>query len=356
MIPPPLSRHILARRPTRAAKMCVALVSIATSSASSAATESIPQFQIVRFCEPTVARVVDGVVSPPIIFNRFTSDGKIMRLESRTDKDNRVISVRRVEVSDGEARALCEKGFPVDVLGVSAVQIASDAAERPKTILPTRPNLPTQFVIYNAYVGYGIYATYGSFWVPANMPSGHTYQVVDFTVTPSNYQNSGLNSHLAVSTLTVSDSNLDHDFDGKGAIFYGGTEAVCGAAQKTVLQSWAIQNYNDGANPPCGTYPGCSNPVFNGAAPPPWSSQPATCGAWDAATPNRFLVGSNISQESVYWRCQPGGACPEFVSPTVNSTSAYFRSGGAGVVFLHVLSAPVERSLTFTEVSSYTGP
>jgi hypothetical protein len=180
--------------------------------------------------------------------------------------------------------------------------------------------------------------------------------VVDFTVTPANYQNSGPNSHLAVSALTVSNSNLDHDFDGKGAIFYGGTEYVCGAGQKTMLQSWAIQNYNDGANPPRGAYPGCSNPVFNGSAPTPWSSQPATCGTWDAITPKRFLVGANIWQQSVYWRCQPGGTCPEFVSPSVDSASAYFRSGGAGVVFLHALTASVEWSLSFTGVSSYTAP
>jgi hypothetical protein len=121
-----------------------------------------------------VANVAEGRVSPPIIFNRFTREGKMMRLESRTDKDNRVIGIRRVEVSEGEARSLCEKGFPVDVLDISAIPKDSNAAERPKTVLPTRAFLPTEFVIYNSYVGYGIYATYGSFWVPANMPSGHT--------------------------------------------------------------------------------------------------------------------------------------------------------------------------------------
>ena len=96
--------------------------------------------------------------------------------------------------------------------------------------------------------------------VPAALPSGHTYQVVDFTVTPSNYQNSGPDSHLAVSVLTLSDSNLNNDFDGKGMTLWATTDMCLGGGKRAILQSWAIQNYiND--NEGCGTYPGCSNPV-----------------------------------------------------------------------------------------------
>ena len=59
----------------------------------------------------------------------------------------------------------------------------------------------------------------------------------------------------------------------------------------------------------------------------------------------------------MYWRCQPGGTCPEFVSPSVDSSTAYFRSGGAGVVFLHALGTEnVAWSLSFTNVTSYTNP
>ena len=290
---------------------------------------------------------------PPIIFNRFTSDGPLMRLEGRADKDNRISGIKRIAVSDDEVKHLCDSGFPVAVLDVSEAPKASKSGNRPKTFVPPLTVLPTEFSIYRS--GYGFYlpwTTYGSFWVPNTMPPGHTYQVVDFTVTPTNYENSGPNSHLAVSTQTVSNSNLDHDFDGKGAAFYGGT-GECGAANKTVLQSWAIQNYIDDVS--CG--PPCLNPVFAGNAIAPWTNQPSSCGAWDAVTPKRFLVGSNIWQNSVYWRCQPGGACPEFVSNSVDSSTPYFRSGGAGIAFLHAGSVgAVEWTLSFTNVTAYTGP
>ena len=43
--------------------------------------------------EPAAGKTVDGKVPPPIIFNRFTSDGPLMRLEGRADKDNRITGI-----------------------------------------------------------------------------------------------------------------------------------------------------------------------------------------------------------------------------------------------------------------------
>ena len=319
------------------------LATVATAQAASDAPK------LPRICEPPIGKTVDGKVPPPIVFNRFAGDGRLMRLEGRTDKHNRIIGMKRVAVSDDEVRQLCDVGFPVAVLDVGEVAKAGKTASRPKTVVTPLTTLPTEFSIFNTnYGGYLPWKTYGNFWVPAMLSGGHTFQVVDFTVTPTNYQYSGPNSHFGVSTLTLSDSNLDHDFDGKGAALFGGS-GQCGSANKTALQSWAIQNFSDGPPLVCG--PPCLNPVFDG-----YSAQPASCGEWDAVAPKRFLVGANIWQQSVYWRCQPGGTCPEFVSTAVDSTTPYFRSGGAGIAFVHVLSENVVWYLSFTNVSSYTSP
>ena len=49
--------------------------------------------------------------------------------------------------------------------------------------------------------------------------------------------------------------------------------------------------------------------------------------------------------------------CPEFVSSTVDSSTPYFRSGGAGIVFVHTLRlVPIAWNLSFTNVTSYTAP
>ena len=248
----------------------------------------------------------------------------MMRLEGRADKNNQLV---------GEALK---------------------SLESQKTVLEPLSALPTTFSISNVDVGFSTFVHYGNFWVPQAMPSGHTYQVVDFIVTPNNYQSSGVGSHFGVMTQVVSNSNFDTDFDAKGAAIFASANVFCSAGQVTVLQSWAIQNYVASSGN-CGTYPGCSNPVF-GLSPPSPSGYANTCGDWNAITPKRFLVGSNIWQQSRYIRCQPDGLCPEFTSADVDSTTPYFRLGGAGVAFVHVASAPVSWHLSFSNVSSYTAP
>lgn len=286
------------------------------------------------------------------MFNRLERGGPLVRLEGiadpvvSDDKRGGVVAARAIEVTEAEARDICSKGFPVDVLDVSAIQ---RVAERRKTVVQPVSYLPGAFSImrtWNLWLGW---ATYGTFWVPASMPYGHTYQVVDFTVTPSNYQNSGALSHLAVSALTVSDTNLNNDFDGKGMTLWAQPNSCAAVGGRAALQSWAIQGFSD---PPgsCANPTVCSNPVFDGV-----NNNPNTCGPWDAASTQRFLVGANIWQDSVYWLCDAWG-CPAWASPAINSFTPYFRSGGAGVAFLHVFSDDVYWSLSFQGVTSYTNP
>ena len=323
--------------------------SLVTTFAISATQALAVLTSIARICEPALGSTVDEKVPPPIFFNRFPGDSRLMRFEGRADKDNRLVGVKRVAVSDEEVKGLCEQGFPVAALNIGSAK----AANRSKTIVEPLSALKTAFTIKSTnFYGYLPWKIYGNFWVPGSMPTGHTYQVVDFTVTPNNYENSGPYSHFAVGTLVVSDSNFDHDSDGKRAAIFGGS-GNCGSANKTALQSWAIQNHPH-SHPPsssCGSYLGCSNPVFDGVI-----ASPSTCRAWDAIVPKRFWVGANTWQGSVHWRCQPGGTCPEFTSPSIDSTTPYFRSGGAGVMFVHVLSADVEWALSFSNALSYSAP
>ena len=174
--------------------------------------------------------------------------------------------------------------------------------------------------------------------MPANLPSGDTYQVADFTIGQYNFANSGVNTHFVNSVLTVSNSNLANDFDGKGMIL--GASNECGAPYSSIIETWAIQNF-----------PACTPNSCNAIV---WA--PDTCSEWSQTEPKRYLVGANTSQQTVYWRYTPGDSSPEFASPSVDSYTSAFRSGGAGVAFF-VAASPTSQYwyLDFSDVTSYSG-
>ena len=118
-----------------------------------------------------------------------------MRLEGRTDKDNKLISVERIAVSDDEVKQLCDAGFPIAVVDASQAPKSTNTGSRQglrvnggdtrvsqpapqdgqKTVVEPVTELPSGFTItrsWNLWQGWG---TYGSFWVPAALPYGHTY-------------------------------------------------------------------------------------------------------------------------------------------------------------------------------------
>ena len=318
---------------------------------------------ITRFCEQSAESAARGTLQP-IIFNRFGHDGPLTRLEGTTNKDGAMNGARRFEVTDKEATSLCAQGYAIDVLTIT--QRDKSAATQKAAVDPLS-SLPPNFLIGKGRICEEVepgpvivceWKTYGSFWVPNAMPSGHTFQVLDFTVTPTNYENSGPDTHFAAMTQVVSDTNFGQDFDAKGAIFFSGGSKFCGLSQTTttsMLQSWDIRP----TNPVCASTDGnCRNPVFGQffqtAA---YVNQPSTCSVWNTYTAKRFLVGSNIWQQSRYLRCAIGGACPEFTSPDVDSTTPYFRTGQAGVAFVLAGATPnVQWHLEFTNVSSFTSP
>ena len=61
---------------------------------------------ISRYCEPS-AQSAEAEKLPPIIFNRFGTDGPPTRLEGTTNKDGAMNGVRRFDVTDKEAKYLC---------------------------------------------------------------------------------------------------------------------------------------------------------------------------------------------------------------------------------------------------------
>ncbi len=320
----------------------LAILCLGLGSASAYAADTV---FVEKVCEATtVAPSAGEDGTPPILLNRQKAGGPLFRLETRTDEKGGIVGARSVPVSVDEAKRLCDAGFPVSVVDSTGV---ARAVSGQKTAVEPLSSLQSSFSIVGLYD-----VTWGNFWVPGAMPSGHTYQVVDFTVDPYNYSTTGASSHFGVSTLTVSNSNLDQDFDGKGA-YFAASDPFCG----TVLESWAIQGYSD-ATGTCSNPANCLAVVFRGSAPAPWNLEPNSCNYWSATAKKRFLVGANTSQLSRYWHCVPGGACPVVVSPDVNSTTPYFRAGGAGVAFLQV-GASYSSSvwyLTFSNVISYTGP
>ncbi len=149
---------------------------------------------ITRYCEPSAESAAAGKL-PPIIFNQFGIDGPLTRLEGTTNKNGAMNGVRRFDVTDKEAKYLCGQGYPVDVVTITE---RAKGGEIQKAAVEPLSSLPPNFSVGKGRVCdttvdpmVCVWKTYGSFWVPKAMPSGHTYQVLDFTVTPSNYENSG---------------------------------------------------------------------------------------------------------------------------------------------------------------------
>lgn len=338
--------------PLPASTIAIVVLAASQSATSHAATDSN---DLRYLCKSDLAKVTEyAVPTGPILLVRDDATGEVQRLDvpmlakavnGKTQEPRRTY----VAVTPDETKKLCDANFSVATIRKPLLTAESEKRDLRKTVVSPVSSLPSTFSIVHWYG-----TTYGNFWVPASLPSGHSYQVADFTVAPYNFTSAGYGAHLVVPVLTVSNSNFDHDFDGKGAIF-GESSLGCGSPWVSVLESWAIQGYSDVS--------GCANPalcqavVFNGSAPAPWNTQPNSCSAWPVTQSYRYLVGANIAQQSVYQRFAPSASSPEYISPVVDSTTPLFRSGGAGVGFLAVAPAYSGYwSLNFSGVNSYTGP
>lgn len=290
-------------------------------------------------CRANPGRVVEAAKGAPVLVMRSAGTTDLFRLEATPDTLNTGAKVfrgaRRVRVEMGEIQKVCAAGYDVGVIDIPP---PSRGGELQKGYVEPVTSLPSSFTIVGLWN-----QVWGNFWVPQTLPAGHTYQVVDFQVTPYQYANSGPFSHLTVSVLTTSNSNFQSDFDGKGVAIGGGWTGC--SEQSVGIEAWAIQNWSESNG--CVPGPTCQAIVY----------APDSCLSWDNAQPRRFLVGANIWQSTVYWSCPATGPCPGIVSPAVDTYMSGFRSGGAGVAFVHVLgNTGTLWSLSFNGVQAYTGP
>ena len=298
--------------------------------------------ELTVLCQAVPERAIPAAKGAPVLVMQFEGKPGLFRMEGvpispnivmKADSASTLGGARLVAVQPEEASKVCEAGYDVSVIIISNLPAPKSAQ---KGYVPPVSSMPSAFTIAGLWS-----QTWGSFWVPQSLPSGHTYQVVDFQVTPYNYASSGAFSHLAVPVLTLSNSNFQSDFDGKGAAIGGGWTGC--PAQSIGVEAWAIQNWSEGGG--CGSGPTCQAVVYS----------PDSCSSWDNSQPRRFLVGANIWQQVRYWSCPVGGACPS-IEKTVDAAMPGYRTGGAGVAFLHALGdSGSVWSLSFNAVTSYTG-
>ena len=144
--------------------------------------------------------------------------------------------IQKRAVAAGEARKLCELGFSVSVLDIDLDAPRSSAKRHPDTRkFEPISHLEPAFTIGTTYLeGYGQYS-YGNFWVPASMPSGHYNQWSAFDVVANGFETATAGTHFVHSVMwdttypTISWNN------GKGVI------AACysGFAPTAVMESWS---------------------------------------------------------------------------------------------------------------------
>lgn len=271
---------------------------------------------------------------------------------------------RYVAVSIDDVTAVCRSGISVAVMPKPRSSLPN-FGNTPKAGVDPAATVPPSFTIQTVAAckqGLGCTTTvWGNFWVPGVMPGYHNAHLSQFTVTASNFHNAPNNGHFVHSLLTVSDTNLVADFDGKGMIF-GYDTTYCGNGSPTygsVAETWVIQN-------PPPPYPGNKVRVFNGIG----LEIPNTCSPMTPNDTYRFLVGANRQQQSQFYRYHGASMTPDYPPPgsnfdayVVNSLHPYFRGGGAGVAFFVAggnQATPVypliQWSLTFTGVSTWTQP
>ena len=282
---------------------------------------------------------------------------------------NNILRAKFETASREDIQALCGGGVSVAILPMQTVVKSGDGLKvvTPQATLPSSFTITTSDTIFCKSAGDCSRNVYGNFWVPGTMPETHNAQLVDFTVAVNNFQNAANGAHLVNSLLTVSDSNIATDFDGKGVIF-GYDSKYCGTSTNptfgSVAETWVVRpdfaatDVRVFSGPPEGRYPGLLG------------VPPTTCAAMSPDTTHRFLVGANREQFSQHYRYLGGAANPEY--PPIganfedyvvkNSFNSIFRPNGAGIMFIVASGSgpgvpmPPMWNLTFSSVSARTQP
>ncbi len=200
------------------------------------------------------------------------------------------------------------------------------------------------------------------------MPANHNAQITQFDVAENGFYNAMNGSHLVHMVTASSAATIETEYHGKGMIFgpYGyfcgsgsaGNGSPSGGSYGAISETFMYPT----PTPPANSY---SNPnrskIWAGYDPARDSFAASTapyhtCFQQQQGVSVSYLVGANRSQGSVYYT-KPSSSGSWSVTPAIDSSSPYYRTGGAGVVFFVAASGPTGVwSLQFTNVSSVTQP
>ena len=247
-------------------------------------------------------------------------------------------SAARVDISKAMMDAVCKQGH-----GLALIP-AQFSNETPKSAfgtvnlqkaVPTTWDLPSTFSIYKTYLpGFG-YQLIGNFWIPKDMPSGHTNQWSAMDVITNNFSQTTDSAHFVHSLLTYSSDNITNVLSGQGIIFgRWGSTFGCGfrgLTYTTAVESWG--NYN-GQN-------GSSVHWKQNANDFPYASGgwPDTCGPQlTDGVAYGFVTGTAMSRWISYDAYYSGQGAPFYSSPsfqagTANGSPPGFFDGYAGVTY-----------------------
>ena len=253
--------------------------------------------------------------------------------------------IKKRAVDAGETRKLCELGFSVSVLDID-LDVPRNSAKRSPDNRKFEPvsHLEPAFTIGTAYIpGYGQHS-YGNFWVPASMPSGHYNQWSAFDVVATSFETATPGTHFIHSVMwdttypTVSWNN------GKGVIAAPYANAcTSGFAPTAVMESWS---------------PAPSTKVWGPV--PGWGATPLqdSCSFqfYDGVSYGFVTGANNVSQWQSYSQYYSGSSSP-FYSQALNTYQSSFLTTAAGVAFFVGGPPPSTGqswSLSFTGVASGT--
>lgn len=280
----------------------------------------------------------------------FTVDAVSLARTTSAQSPNKssidAIEIQRRSVDIAEARELCRLGYSVSTLDFIKIG-AADTQKRRDEGRKFSPigSLPSSFTIGATYIsGYGTYS-YGNFWVPASMPSGHSNQWSAYDVVTSNFATADPGTHLVHSIMWDTTYPSSGWNNGKGVIaaHYANACNPGGYGPTAVMESWSPAPSTEVWGPVSG-----------------WGATPLqnTCSfQFSDGVSYGFLTGAdNTTQWQSYSQYYSGSSSP-FYSSSLNTYQSSFLTSVAGVAFLVAgppVSPGVSWSLSFTGVSSGT--
>lgn len=259
---------------------------------------------------------------------------------------------------------MCSDGISISIIpkAQSAIKKSGDLSKVDQLSV-----VPDHFSIVGYNYG-GAYGTYGNFWVPGTMPSNHNAHITQFDVAENGFYNATNGAHLVHMLTASSSATIDTEYQGKGMIFgpYGyfcgpgsaGASSPGGGSYGSISETYMFPT----PTPPASDYTNLNRTKVWGGYDVSRDSFAAvaapyhTCFQQQAGVSVTYLAGANRAQGSVYYT-KASSSSTWITTPAIDSSSPYFRTGNAGVVFFVASGGPPGVwTLQFTNVSSVTQP